>query len=92
MANEFVVGMQNEGLGTKNVPDAIEWHFAKYWDHMLDFIEMNKTELEKYLSVSNEIIERCVALPIFVSTVRQDTFIMAKKIKILINEVMKNNE
>jgi 8-amino-3,8-dideoxy-alpha-D-manno-octulosonate transaminase len=92
MADELVVGMQNEGLGTKNVPDAIEWHFAKYWDHMLDFIEMNKTGLEKSLSVSNEIIERCVALPIFVSTVRQDTFIMAKKIKILINEVMTNHE
>jgi 8-amino-3,8-dideoxy-alpha-D-manno-octulosonate transaminase len=80
MADKFVVGMQNEGLGTKNVPDAIEWHFAKYWDHMLDFIEMNKTELEKSLSVSNEIIERCVALPIMVNTSKK---LIKEQIRIL---------
>ena len=72
MANEFVVGMQNEGLGTKNVPDAIEWHFAKYWDHMLDSIEMNKAELKKSLSASSEIIERCVALPIMLKTSKKE--------------------
>ena len=80
IANEIVVGMQNEGLTTKNVPDAIEWHFAKYWDHMLDSIEMSKAELEKSLSVSNEIIERCVALPIMVKTSKK---LIKEQIRIL---------
>jgi 8-amino-3,8-dideoxy-alpha-D-manno-octulosonate transaminase len=92
MAADLVVRLQNEGLGTKNVPDAIEWHFAKYWDHMFDFFEIDKTEFEKSLDVSTEIIERCVALPIFVSTSRKEVSGMAKKIKILVNEVLKNNE
>ncbi len=34
LADNLVSIMKGEGLGTKNVPDAIEWHFAKHWDHM----------------------------------------------------------
>ena len=55
-----------EGIGTKNVPDAIEWHFAKYWDHMCDGLGLTHDELVTQLKPSNEIIERCVALPIMV--------------------------
>ena len=30
----FLDGMKRVGLSTKNVPDAIRWHFAKHWSHM----------------------------------------------------------
>ena len=54
--------MKNKGLGNKNVPDAIEWHFAKYWDHMLDKIGLSKYELENNLKKSSKIIQLLNAL------------------------------
>jgi len=92
IAEKLVERFKAEGIGTKNVPDAIEWHFAKYWDHMLDSFEMSKNKLEESLSPSSQIIEKCIALPIFVKTDKEDMFNNAKKIKILINEVIQNNE
>tara|TARA_B100000795_G_scaffold109366_1_gene80734 strand:- start:313 stop:471 length:159 start_codon:yes stop_codon:yes gene_type:complete len=49
-------------------------------------------KLEESLSPSSQIIEKCIALPIFVKTDKEDMFNNAKKIKILINEVIQNNE
>jgi len=92
IAEKLVERFKAEGIGTKNVPDAIEWHFAKYWDHMLDSFEMSKNKLEESLSPSSQIIEKCIALPIFVKTDKEVMFNNAKKIKILINEVIQNNE
>ena len=68
LADKCVRGLLDRGLGTKNVPDAIEWHFAKYWDHMLEKIGMTHDDLQKSLRPSSEIIERSVALPIMVRT------------------------
>ena len=67
-ANSFVDELKNEGLGTKNVPDAIEWHFVKYWDHMVSYFNLEINELKKSINSSSEIIEKCVALPIMVKT------------------------
>ena len=68
IADSFVNGLKNEGLGTKNVPDAIEWHFAKYWDHMLTYFQLNIDELDNSVEASSKILEKCVALPIMVKT------------------------
>ena len=68
IADSFVYGLKSEGLGTKNVPDAIEWHFAKYWDHMLSYFQLNIDELDNSLKISSKILEKCVALPIMVKT------------------------
>lgn len=66
-ANRLVNKLTENKLSTKNMPDAIEWHFAKYWVHMLKELEMSKDELNKLLTSSSQIIERSVALPIMIS-------------------------
>ena len=65
-ANKFVEKLQRKGFSTKNVPDAIEWHFAKYWGHMLKEIEVTLKNLQSNLKRTSDIIECCVALPIMV--------------------------
>ena len=35
-AIRFATKMKKSGLGTKNLPDAIRWHFSKHWKHMFD--------------------------------------------------------
>src|SRR5438094_9033813 len=34
-ASEIVGALNANNIGTKNVPDAMNWHFAAHWDHML---------------------------------------------------------
>jgi len=71
-ATEFVKLLNKNGLGTKNVPDAIEWHFAKYWDHMFEQYGLTKTDLDKKFEVTSSILDRSVAIPIMVLTSKND--------------------
>ncbi len=87
LATKLVNTMKDEGIGTKNVPDAIEWHFAKYWDHMLDKFNLTKTDLDDRLQKSSTILERCVAFPIMVKTSEEEMFIKSKKIKEIIESL-----
>jgi 8-amino-3,8-dideoxy-alpha-D-manno-octulosonate transaminase len=50
----------SEGGGTKNVPDAVEWHCAGYWDHCLD------SEQHARAKVTKDILSQYIALPIMV--------------------------
>ena len=68
LANKFVFNLNNLGLGTKNLPDAIEWHFATYWSHMFSYFGVTETEFKSHLKSSTNILERSVALPIMVTT------------------------
>ena len=72
--------MADSGVATKNVPDAIEWHFVKYWDHMLSEIGLQYDELRKSIEVSTQLIERCVAFPIMVKTTEKQAIEHAEKI------------
>jgi 8-amino-3,8-dideoxy-alpha-D-manno-octulosonate transaminase len=87
MANKLVNIMKDKGFGTKNVPDAIHWHFAKYWDHMLHRIELSKNELEDSLKKSSKILECCVAFPIMVKTLESEMHLQSKIIKEIIESL-----
>ncbi|MDQ6971946.1 MAG: DegT/DnrJ/EryC1/StrS family aminotransferase [Mariprofundaceae bacterium] len=62
----FLAGMKQECLPTKNVPDAIRWHFAKHWSHMFErygwYTETYKTQWQR----SADILEQSIAIPIMV--------------------------
>ena len=87
LANKLVNIMKDKGFGTKNVPDAIQWHFAKYWDHMLHSIELSKNELEDSLKKSSKILECCVAFPIMVKTLESEMHLQSKIIKEIIESL-----
>ena len=87
LANKLVNIMKDKGFGTKNVPDAIQWHFAKYWDHMLHRIELSKNELEYSLKKSSKILECCVAFPIMVKTSESEMHLQSKIIREIIESL-----
>jgi 8-amino-3,8-dideoxy-alpha-D-manno-octulosonate transaminase len=58
--------MSEKGIGTKNVPDAIEWHFAKYWDHIYSQLGYTSTTFDQKFRISTDLLARSVALPIMV--------------------------
>ena len=46
--------LNSEGFGTKNLPDAMEWHCSYYWDHALDTAQISKSlSTKKILEKSN---------------------------------------
>ncbi len=64
-AGEFVKGIREKGLGTKNLPDAFSWHFAGTWGHIFSELEQYKDGTRKVLwKKSEELLKRTVALPI----------------------------
>ena len=50
--------LHKEGFGTKNLPDAIEWHCSSFWNHALSSKEIDHSNSTKLL------LETAVAVPI----------------------------
>jgi 8-amino-3,8-dideoxy-alpha-D-manno-octulosonate transaminase len=67
-ANKFAKLLSDEGLGTKNLPDAINWHFAGTWDHIFSQYDAYKgKDLNNVWEKSNNLLRRAIAIPIFVN-------------------------
>ena len=62
----FVAAMRAKGLGTKNLPDAIGWHFAKHWKHLMKGHPLYDGKCDTAWSKSADILERAVAIPVMV--------------------------
>ena len=41
--NAIVKYLNKVGIGTKNLPDAIKWHFAYGWKHAIDKKQLKRT-------------------------------------------------
>ena len=64
-AVEVVAAMREAKIGTKNLPDAARWHFAKYWDHLFKGHPLYEGRNQSWLA-SDEILARAVAIPVMV--------------------------
>ena len=85
-AQNFSKKMSEVGLGTKNLPDAIKWHFAKHWQHMFreyDFYNDGKNHWEK----SDDILSRSIALPVMVKMTDEQIEMIATKLLKIAKEV-----
>ena len=56
--NKIINLLNKFGFGTKNLPDAMEWHCSYFWSHAL---ESNQT---KYSKKSFNILKKSIAIPI----------------------------
>jgi dTDP-4-amino-4,6-dideoxygalactose transaminase len=55
----------NEGFMTKILPEAMGWHFAAHWDHLLTKLPYYKDkDLKKMWTQSAELLERSVGIGI----------------------------
>ncbi|MDI6743336.1 MAG: hypothetical protein QMD11_11440, partial [Smithella sp.] len=67
-ASKFAKTLATKGLGTKNLPDAINWHFAGTWTQIFyDYPEYKGKDLEQVWSQSTGFLRRAIALPIMVN-------------------------
>ena len=52
------------GLNTKILPEAMTWHFAKYWSHMKELSDSHKGKLKISFPKSERLLKKCVSIPI----------------------------
>ena len=60
LRSKIISFLKKKKIGTKNVPDAIKWHFAHYWKHAI------KREQIKSIQSSRKKIESYIAIPILI--------------------------
>ena len=77
---KFVRLLKINNLPTKNLPDAIEWHFSIYWDHIFKIFNIKKNKLKNMFKKSQKILFSSVAIPIYVTDSKKK---VQKKINIV---------
>ena len=65
--------LQSEKFGTKNLPDAMEWHCSAYWDHALSHDQILNSQ--KTLKILNN----AIAIPIWLRRSEDDYEDLSKK-------------
>lgn len=67
-AQQFVKMWTAKGFGTKNLPDAINWHFAGTWNHIFSqYDEYIGKDLAQVWPQSTAILRRAIAISIMVN-------------------------
>jgi 8-amino-3,8-dideoxy-alpha-D-manno-octulosonate transaminase len=66
LTDKFVAEMRKQGIGTKNLPDAIGWHFAKHWAHLFKGNPRYDGRNRDFWQESADILERSVAIGVMV--------------------------
>ena len=79
-ALNFLKRMTSEGLGTKNIPDAMNWHFARHWGHMYSNNEKYRDTFQVEWQNSASLLERSIAIPIMIKMTPERIDEIAKKL------------
>jgi 8-amino-3,8-dideoxy-alpha-D-manno-octulosonate transaminase len=84
----FLAGLKREGLGTKNVPDAMRWHFAKHWSHMFEKYGWYRDSYRTQWQRSADILECAIALPVMVRMDDARISLIGEKLQKIVREVL----
>jgi 8-amino-3,8-dideoxy-alpha-D-manno-octulosonate transaminase len=67
-ASEFAKKFKEKGFGTKNLPDALNWHFTCNWQHIFyNYEEYKNKNLDEVWKQSSSLLQRTIAIPILVN-------------------------
>jgi len=88
LAQELARRMKIKGFGTKNLPDAMEWHFAGYWDHIFCHYGMSREALWNDLRPSYELLSRAIAIPVLVNYSHEDIDRLLQTITKIANDIL----
>ena len=71
-ATEIVANLKTLGVGTKNLPDAMKWHFSKHWSQLVGRNEAFDSGFAGGWKTSAELLERSIAIGISLKWVDSD--------------------
>ena len=72
--DRYVQILTDEGFGTKNLPDAMEWHCTAFWDHALDQKQVEHSQKTR------DLLEKALAVPIWLRKMPKEYSVLAKKL------------
>jgi 8-amino-3,8-dideoxy-alpha-D-manno-octulosonate transaminase len=87
LTEQFLQKMKDVGLGTKNLPDAMRWHFAKHWSHMFQRFGCYATSYETQWAKSADLLETSIAIPIMVKMTPERIEEVASKLNAIAAEL-----
>ncbi len=86
-AKKVAQRLLKEGIGTKNLPSALNWHFSGTWDHIFRNIPSYKDkQITKLWSKSAAILRSAIAIPIMIKMDEQQISSLVSKIKVSLND------
>ena len=71
---KYIKILSDEGFGTKNLPDAMEWHCTAFWDHALNQNQISHSQNTR------ELLERAIAIPIWLRKNSDDYAMLGNKL------------
>tara|TARA_B100000795_G_scaffold260738_1_gene236890 strand:+ start:393 stop:1559 length:1167 start_codon:yes stop_codon:yes gene_type:complete len=89
IAKKVLFDMVKEKIATKNIPDALEWHFAKYWDHIFSKFNITKNKLLKSFPISSDYLERSISIFIYARDTEKNVINKSKKIEKILSKYIK---
>ena len=85
----FARKLADKGLGTKNLPDAINWHYAGTWTHIFNnYPQYRDKNLEEVWHVSTDLLRRAIALPIMVNMTDQRIEEIIRSVRDIATEIL----
>ena len=84
----FLNKMKSLGINTKNVPDAMRWHFAKHWSHMFSKNELYKDSFKTQWQKSADILECAISIPIMIKMTKEQIYELGKNLLTISKEVI----
>lgn len=80
VAAEVARGLAQRGVGTKNLPDALSWHFAGTWQHLFhDFPAL--AGAHQLWPRTSALLRRAIALPITIKATPDDIVRTAESLR-----------
>ena len=89
LTKKFVQEIKKNKIITKNVPDALEWHFVKYWDHIFSKFSISKKKLLNQFPKSSEYLEKSVSIFIHSTEDLKKVHSKAQKIENILKRMFK---
>lgn len=79
-SQDFVKFLKRNSIDTKNIPDALNWHFAGKWGHIFKHVSKYRKNYKTEWKKTKDLLEKSVAIPIFVKSKKKNLKILADKI------------
>lgn len=86
-AKIFVEKYNKAGYFTKNLPDAIDWHFSGTWNHMFVNDQNYKDTWHKQWPITDDLLRRSISIPIMVNHSKEEITAQANEINKILESI-----
>ena len=87
IAKQFVKYLNKNSFLTKNLPDAVDWHFAGKWGHIFKHVSLYKKKYQKEWKKTSDLLSKSVSIPIFVKSKKKELVNLANNINNFFHQI-----